>query len=244
MFDQARGEIVLDTTLIAELANLTTPHLADGCLVTGNPIRIAPAGLRPLVDGMTCYGRAAPVQHLGSIDIFFEAIEQLREGEVIVIDNGGRLDEACIGDIVLLEAQDAGAAGFVVWGCHRDSKELAEIGFPVFSFGALPTGPQRSSIRPDDVLSRASFGRNNVTRSDFVVADANGVLFIADDKIEEVIHAAIKYRDTEASQLSAMRSGVSYRTQTKFADYLEKRKSTPSYGFRQHLKAIAAAGEV
>lgn len=230
--------------LIAELANLTTPHLADGCLVTGNPIRMGPAGLRPLVDGMSCFGRAVPVQHLGSIDIFFEAIEQLSEGEVIVIDNGGRLDEACIGDIVLLEAQDAGGAGFVVWGCHRDSKELAQIGVPVFSFGALPAGPQRSSIRPNDVLSRASIGHNNVTRSDFVVADANGILFLADDKIEEVIHAAIKYRDTEALQISAMRSGTSYRTQTKFAEYLEKRKLTPSYGFRQHLKAIAAAGEV
>lgn len=244
MFNQAKGEVVLEPHLLDELAHLTTPHLADGCLVTGNPIRIAPAGLRPLVKGMTCYGRAAPVQHLGSIDIFFEVIEHLSKGDVIVIDNGGRLDEACIGDIVLLEAQSAGAAGFVVWGCHRDSKELADIGFPVFSLGALPTGPQRSAIRPGDVLSRAAFGRNTVTRADFVIADANGALFIAEDLIEEVIRAAIKYRDMEASQLKAMRGGISYRSQTRFADYLDKRKTIPAYGFRDHLKVIAAAGEV
>jgi regulator of RNase E activity RraA len=234
----------LDRTLLDELANLTTPHLADGCLVTGNPIRIAPAGTRPLVEGMRCFGRALPVQHLGSIDIFFEAFEQMTAGDVVVIDNGGRLDEACIGDIVLLEAEAAGAAGFVVWGCHRDSKELAEIGFPVFSLGALPTGPQRSAPRPGDALSRATFGRNDVTRSDFVIADANGALFIAEEKLEDVIRAAMTYRDVEATQLKAMREGLSYRSQTRFAEYLAKRQATPSYGFRQHLKAIAAAGEV
>lgn len=235
----------MDPSLIDELANLTCPHIADGCLASGNPVRIAPAGTQPLVAGMRCFGRAMPVQHMGSIDIFFEAIEEMSEGDVIVIDNDGRRDEACIGDIVLLEAKAAGAAGFIVWGCHRDSKELAEIGFPIFSLGSVPTGPnKRAPNRPSDVLSRATVGHNNVTRSDFVVADANGALFLAEDKLDEIIPAAMQYRDMEARQLKKMRDGVSYRSQTRFADYLAKREEDPSYGFRQHLKSIAAAGEV
>lgn len=238
------GAGTLTKKLIAELSNLTTPHIADGCLRTGNPVRFAPAGTKPLVDGMRCLGRARPIQHNGSIDIFLEALEGMSPGVVLVVDNGGRLDEACIGDIVLLEAKAAGAAGFVVWGLVRDTKELSEIGFPVFSLGSLPTGPQRSSVRAPDVLERASIGRNSVTSKDIVVADENGVLFIAEDRLEDIVPAAMAYRDIEARQLKAMAEGQDYRTQVRFAEYLSRREQDPGYGFRQHLKDIEAAGEI
>jgi len=230
--------------LLVDLLNLTTPHLADGCLATGNAVRCAPAGVKGLSPGMRCVGRAQPVRHVGSIDIFFEAIRQLSDGAVLVVDNDGRTDEACIGDIVLLEAMAAGANGFVVWGLHRDCAELAEIGFPVFSLGSYPSGPQRLHTRSSDFLDRASIGPTIVTRSDFVVADANGVIFIDEQKLPEVVEAAKKYRETEAKQLGAMKSGRSFRDQIKFEAFLDKRKSDPAHGFRQHLKIISAAGEV
>jgi 4-hydroxy-4-methyl-2-oxoglutarate aldolase len=227
-----------------QLAHLTTPQLADGCLKTNVPIRCAPSALRPLAPAMRCSGRARPVRHVGSIDIFFEALHGAARGEILVIDNGGRLDEACIGDIVALEAKDAGIAGIVIWGLHRDSKELIDIGFPVFSLGALPTGPQRLHARSADVFSRATIGAHAITSSDFVAADANGVLFLPDDRLEEIIAAAVDCRETEARQLKAMKNGQSYRSQVRFGDYLARRQQDISYGFRQHLKEIAAAGEV
>ncbi|MGY4155559.1 4-hydroxy-4-methyl-2-oxoglutarate aldolase [Bradyrhizobium sp. USDA 4461] len=230
--------------LDAQLAELTTPHIADGCLRSGIPIRFAPAGVRPLAAGMECRGPARPVRHVGSIDIFLELFENVQPGEVIVIDNAGRLDEACIGDIILLEAKAVGATGFVIWGLHRDSKELSDIGFPVFSLGALPTGPQRLHPRPADVFDRAVFGTHSITTADYVVADANGVLFLPRDRLEEIVAAAAGYRETEARQLKAMREGKNYRSQTRFADYLARRAKDPTYGFRQHLKDISAAGEV
>jgi len=234
----------MNPSLIQQLQGLTGPHLADGCLRTGVPIRFAPADVKALVPGMECRGRALPVRHVGSIDVFFEALENLQPGDVIVIDNGGRTDEACIGDIVLLEAKAAGAAGFVIWGLHRDSKELREIGFPVFSMGALPTGPQRLHVRPPDIFERANVGQHVITSDDIVVGDANGVLFLPSAKLQAIVEAATAYRETEARQLKAMREGRSYREQTRFARYLEKRRSDPGYGFRQHLKDIEAAGEV
>jgi regulator of RNase E activity RraA len=223
---------------------LTTPHVADGCLRMGLPIRFAPATVRPISSGMRCHGRALPVQHVGSIDVFLEAFENVQPGDVLVIDNGGRLDEACIGDIILLEGKAAGLSGFAIWGLHRDARELQDIGFPVFSMGALPTGPQRLHARPKDAFTRATFGGHVITVNDYVMADDNGVLFLPHDRLEEVATAAASYRETEARQLSAMREGRSYRGQTRFADYLSRRSADGSYGFRQHLKEIAAAGEV
>jgi 4-hydroxy-4-methyl-2-oxoglutarate aldolase len=234
----------METTLLDQLKSLTGPHLADGCLRCGVPVRCAPSGVQALVPGMECRGRARPVRHVGSIDVFLEALDGVSHGDVLVVDNGGRLDEACIGDIVLLEAKAAGVSAFVIWGLHRDSKELRQIGLPVFSMGALPTGPQRLHARPPDVFSSAMIGPHAITAHDIVVGDANGVLFLPEDRLPEIIDAAIAYRETEARQLKLMRDGVSFRYQTKFADYLARRPTDPDYGFRQHLKDIAAAGEV
>ena len=60
-----------------------------------------------------------------------------------MIDNGGRQDEGCIGDLMVLEMQAYQLAGVVIWGLHRDTVELTDIGFPVYSYGVFPSGPLR-----------------------------------------------------------------------------------------------------
>lgn len=192
---------------------------------------------------MRCSGRAHPVRHVGSIDVFFECLQNVTPGEILVIDNGGRFDEACVGDIVAIEAKNAGIAGIVIWGLHRDSKELGDLAFPLFSLGAIPTGPQRLHPRPKDIVERATVGMQIVTPQDYVVADANGVIFLAEERLEAIVNAAAAYRETEARQLKAMAAGRSYRVQTRFKDYLSRRDREAGYGFRQHLKEIEAAGE-
>ncbi len=74
-----------------------------------------------MVPGSRIAGRVLPARHYGSVDIFLEAMETAGKGDVLVIDNHGRRDEACIGDLTVLEAQAAGLSGIVVWGFHRDT---------------------------------------------------------------------------------------------------------------------------
>ena len=69
-------------------------------------------------------------------------------------------------------------AGLVVWGLHRDTPELAEIGLPVFSYGGCPAGPVRLAEREPEALVTARFGEHLVSSGDLVFADDDGVLFV------------------------------------------------------------------
>jgi len=85
---------------------------------------------------------------VGSVDVFLEALGHARPGDVLVVDNGGRLDEACVGDLVTLEAQKAGLHGIVIWGLHRDTDELVSIACRFSAWARMATGPQRLDPAP------------------------------------------------------------------------------------------------
>ena len=92
--------------LQAAFRELSTPLITDACLRLGLPVRVAPHGIRALIPGARLAGRVSPARHYGSVDVFLEAMGGADEGDVLVIDNAARTDEACIGDMMVLEARD------------------------------------------------------------------------------------------------------------------------------------------
>jgi regulator of RNase E activity RraA len=206
-------------------------------------LRAAPAGLAPVVPGTKLAGRALPARHYGSVDVFLEAFGRAEPGDVLVVDNGGRTDEGCVGDLTVLEAQAAGAAGLVVWGLHRDTPELVEIAVPVFSYGTSPLGPLRLDPQEPDALESARFGDHLVTRDDVVFADDDGALFVPAARVEVVLEVARAIWEVERDQAQKIRAGETLRKQTAFDDYLARRAEDPSYTFRRHLRAVGGAIE-
>ncbi|MGO1052730.1 RraA family protein [Crossiella sp. CA198] len=224
-------------------ATLTTAHLADACVRAKVPVHCAPGPMRPLVPGARLAGRVLPARHVGSVDIFLEAFEQAGPGDVLVVDNGGRIDEACVGDLVVLEAQLAGVQGIVIWGLHRDTADIQAIGLPVFSQGSLSTGPLRLDPRPADALTAARVGPWTVTTADLVFGDEDGVLFAPADRAAELLTLAEGIRDTERAQADRIRAGVPLRAQVGFDGYLLARQQNPDLTFRDHLRAVGGAIE-
>jgi 4-hydroxy-4-methyl-2-oxoglutarate aldolase len=222
-------------------AELSTPLIADACLRLSLPLRLAPPGLRPVVAGAKAAGRVAPVRHF---DVFLEAIEAASAGDVLVIDDGGRTDEACIGDLTVLETRAGGLSGMLVWGLHRDTAELAEIGFPVFSYGSSPSGPVRLDARTGDALASARFGGLTVGREDAVFADDDGAVFAPLESAAAILEAARDIFVRERRQADKVRGGVTLRAQLRFADYLDRRRREPDYTLRRHLREIGGAIEV
>ena len=162
---------------------------------------------------------------------------------MLVVDNGGRLDEACVGDLVVLEAQAAAREGIVIWGLHRDTPDIQAIGLPVFSLGAIPTGPRRLDVRSQDALESATVGDWTVGREDLVLADDDGLLFVPAIRTGDIFTLAETIRDTERRQAERIRAGVSLRSQVQFDAYLAQRHQTPSRSFRDHLRAVGGAIE-
>ncbi|SFB45257.1 Regulator of RNase E activity RraA [Amycolatopsis marina] len=224
-------------------ATLTTAHVADACIRARVPVRCAPATVRPVRPGSRVFGRALPARHAGSVDVFLEAFQQADSGDVLVVDNGDRVDESCVGDLVVLEAQAAGLAGVVIWGLHRDTTDILAIGLPVFSTGTIPTGPLSLRERSPDALKLATVGEWRVSRADLVLGDDDGVLFVPAARAAELCALAEAIRETERHQADRIRSGVSLRSQVRFDAFLAAREHDPALSFREHLRSVGGAIE-
>jgi len=226
-------------SLSRAFAELSTPLIADAALRLKIALRISPPGIRPVTPNQRFAGPALPVRHYGSVDVFLEAMQNSQPGNVLVIDNGGLLDEGCIGDLTALEAEHCGLAGIIVWGAHRDTPELQQI----FSYGTCPSGPQRLDPRDSLALRSARFGNFLVEPGDVVFADDDGCVFVGAERIDDVFRVAHDIWERERRQANAIKSGHSLREQLDFARYLEKRAIGPNYTFREHLREISGVIE-
>jgi regulator of RNase E activity RraA len=222
---------------------LSTATVFDASVRLGKHARVAPPQVQSLSNGGPVAGRVLPARHYGSVDVFLEAMSESRRGDVLVIDNGGRMDEACIGDLTTLEAKASHLGGIVVWGCHRDTEELTRIGFPVYSLGRCPPGPTKIRPRPKDALESSRFGNFRVGQQDVVFADDDGVIFFKRSDSFELFKTASKIQKTERHRAAWVRKGKLLRDQLQFSTYLFKKASDSSYTFRKHLRTIGGAIE-
>src|SRR5437899_2629640 len=234
---------MLNRFLESAFADLSTALIADACLRLRVPLRLAPSGIHPLVPEMRVAGRVLPSRHRGSVDVFLEAMKKALPGDVLVVDNDGRSDESCVGDLTVLEARAWGVAGLVVRGYHRDTNELVRLGIPVFSYGSYPAGPRRLDQRGPLDLSSAQWDGFTVDGDDTVFADSDGVLFVQLTKIEKVLNVAKSISNVERKQAETIQTGKKLSEQLDFDQYLAKRNSDPSYTFRKHLRERGGAIE-
>ncbi|MEW6322792.1 MAG: RraA family protein [Acidobacteriota bacterium] len=222
----------------------STPFIADACAMLGLAVRTAPPGMRPLRRGAKAAGPARPARHAGSVDVFLEAIAGAEAGDVLVIDNGGRLDEGCIGDLVAGEAKVAGLAGLVVWGAHRDTAAIDALDIPVFSLGTCPVGPRELRSRSPHALQAASLSHVTVTRDDVVFADDDGVMVVEGASLERVVEAARDIAYREQAQAARLLGGERLSAQLRLDEYVQKRREAPEYTFRDHIKSLGGAIEI
>lgn len=185
-------------------------------------------------------GPALPARHAGSVDIFLEAFQGAKPGQILVIDNQGRPDEGCIGDLTALEALHHGIAAIVVDGCHRDTAALLELDLPVWSRGAFPFGPRAPRARASDALAACEIAGHRVTSDDVVALDDDGAVFVPAADAPRVWDLARRIQGTEADQARRARAGEPLCQQFQVDAFL---RAVPRPTFREHLRQIGKAIE-
>ncbi len=222
----------------------TTPFIADACVQLSLPVRVGPVGMKSVAAGAKICGPARPSRHAGSTDVFLEAIAAADRGDVLVIDNGGRTDEGCIGDLVVGEALMSGLAGTVCWGTHRDTAAILSMGARVWSLGTCPNGPLELRRRHATALTAASLGHVTVTLEDYLFADDDGIVVVEKTELPSIIETAKDIAAREGAQAARLLKGELLRSQLDLDGYIAKRNADPDVTFRDHLRAFGGAIEI
>ncbi len=134
-------------------------------------------------------------------------IDDVPPGDVVVLDNGGRLDATVWGDILTTMAHNRGIAGTVIHGICRDILRSLELGYPIFSRGHyMRTGKDR--VQADAYNVPVSLGEVRVHPGDLLVGDADGMLVIPQDREEEVLTIAKEVEEAEERIREAIAGGM------------------------------------
>lgn len=141
------------------------------------------------------------------------AIALARPGDVLVIDGKADQRAALMGAIMVNACRQLGIAGIVIDGAVRDSLEIDEMDFPVFSVGTNPNGPTK--VASGRIGHPVSVGGVTVHPGDFITGDADGVVVVEREKIEALLPVARKKVQDEAARIAAIQAGD---TQAKWLD--------------------------
>ena len=192
---------------IARAAKLETATLSDALDKLG--IAGQCLGIKPLDHGFRAAGRAytvsyAPVGPGGTVGDF---IDDVPEGHVVVIDNGGRADATVWGDIMTFVAHRDKLGGTVIDGACRDTHLALELGYPMFSRSySMRTGKDR--VQLEAVQQVVTIGEARVAPGDIVRGDSDGVVVIPQGREDEVLKIAEEIDAAEMRIRDALKDGA------------------------------------
>lgn len=204
-----------NTKYRARLEKLETTLIADAIdTIQGGPQRFA-YGINPMNENpRKIIGRAVTVKITAAgmtkskTHMCIKAIDAAQEGDVIVIDNGGRLDTNCWGGLTALAAKLKGVSGTVIDGACRDIEDYSECDYPVFARGrVISTG--RGRLMEESTNEMIQFHGVQVRPGDVVVADQSGVVFIPVEILDAAIEKAEQLLAKEQAMMADLRAGMS-----------------------------------
>ncbi|MEV7683731.1 fumarylacetoacetate hydrolase family protein [Streptomyces sp. NPDC088341] len=144
----------------------------------------------------------------GGMNAQKRAIEELRPGQVLVMDARRDITAGTLGDILALRASRRGAAGVVTDGAIRDSARIAELDLPVYRGGDHPSVLGRRHV-PWDTGVPVACGGALVQPGDLLVGDADGVVVVPPELSERLIADCAEQERQERFITEQVRAGRS-----------------------------------
>ena len=205
------------TPLLAGFGQVSTATLASQLRKRGlNGLTMD--GLRTTKPGQRMAGFARTLRYLplredlfarygGGMNAQKQAIEQIRPGEVLVIDARQEPSAGTIGDILALRAQARGAAGIVTDGAIRDAARLAELDIPAYHAAVHPAVLGRRHVPWEWGVTVACAGVT-VQQGDLVVGDDDGVVVLPPGLAPEILADALEQERQEEFVATQVASGA------------------------------------
>ena len=152
-------------------------------------------------------GRALTVKSRpGDNLLIHQAIAMSGPGDVIVVDAGGCVAHAVIGELMMLQARRQGVRGFVIDGAVRDAEAFAREDFACFARGVSHRGPYKDG--PGEINVPVSVGGLVVQPGDVVLGDRDGVLAIPPAHAASVLEMALRKETSEAGTMQRIAAGT------------------------------------
>jgi regulator of RNase E activity RraA len=162
--------------------------------------------LRPYhADAVLCGPAFTVKTRPGDNLMVHKALDMALPGDVVVVDAGGDLTNAIVGEIMVGYARSRGLGGLVINGSIRDSAALGKQRFPVYAAGVTHRGPMRSG--PGEIGRAIALDGMVIEPGDLLIGDADGLLAIPFDEVVSVLRAATEKRDIEARILADVDAG-------------------------------------
>lgn len=165
------------------------------------------ARLRPMHAGGGLAGPALTVKAPpGDNLMLHKAIALAEPGDVIVVDAGGDLTNALMGEMMLMQMVKRGVAGVVVHGAVRDAGYIRAQGVPVFAAGVTHRGPYKNG--PGEINVTIAIGGMVIAPGDLILGDDDGLLCVPFDDVEPVHAAAVAKYEAEQRQIANIQAGT------------------------------------
>ncbi len=193
------GHVRSDRSLVEAFAKIPSAIISDNL----NRMVAAGPSVRPMHKEGTLAGTALTVKtRPGDNLMIHKAADIAQPGDVIVVDAGGDLTNALIGELIISHARSRGVVGFVVNGAVRDMDVIAVDDYPVYGAGVSHRGPYKDG--PGEVNVPIALDGMVIAPGDIVIGDLDGVVCIPREEAESVLAASRAQQEKEAGIQAAI----------------------------------------
>ena len=193
-----------DRSLVEALGKLQTATLHEAMGKRG----ALPHYIRPVWPECTLCGVAFTVKSRpGDNLMLHKAVALARPGDVLVVDNDSFVEAGLWGEIITIAAMQKGIVGLVTNGAVRDTRQIRDLGFPIFCAGISIKGTTKSV--PGKINNPITFEGVIVNPGDIVIGDDDGLVIIPGGEAEKVLGDARAREKSEAEVINKIRRGHS-----------------------------------
>lgn len=188
-------------TLLDAFRDVATPHISDNMNRLCGVVGLSRYNGRGKLVGTAFTVKTRPGDNL----MVHKALDLAEPGDVIMVDGGGALENALVGELMMLYARSRGIAGFVIEGAVRDVAALATSDFPCYARGHVHRGPYKDG--PGEINVPVAIGGLVIEPGDIVVGDEDGLVALKPGEAKALLAKARDWAAKEEEAKAAIRDG-------------------------------------